>query len=136
MDQRTRVRLLTLHNNVRKSVVLGWLAGQPIVIKMNPLVWDKELESKAQILANNCSFVHDNVTNRRTSSFAYVGQNIAGASNVDIVNQTFHQRKVNLMRKYYVINPNRLRTYIYVGRYHHPNRVRQVKTYAIQRRWK
>ncbi|KAK4468641.1 hypothetical protein MN116_007830 [Schistosoma mekongi] len=84
IDNRTRNKLLTLHNDARKSVVEGSLAGQPLPISLKPLVWDKELESKAQILANNCSFVHDNVTNRRTSSFAYVGQNIAGASNVDM----------------------------------------------------
>ncbi|KAH8873900.1 GLIPR1-like protein, partial [Schistosoma japonicum] len=84
IDQHTRVRLLTLHNDARKSVEYGLLDGQPIARSMKPLEWDKELERKAQILADNCSFTHDNVTNRSTSSFAYVGQNIAGANNVDI----------------------------------------------------
>nr|CAX72962.1 GLIPR1-like protein 1 precursor [Schistosoma japonicum] len=80
----TKVRLLTLHNDARKSVVEGKLMGQPMAISMEPLKWDKELERKAQILADNCSFAHDNVTNRSTSSFEHVGQNIARADSVDI----------------------------------------------------
>ncbi|KAK4467323.1 hypothetical protein MN116_008939 [Schistosoma mekongi] len=82
IDEHMKDKLLTLHNNARKSVEYGLLDGQPIARSMKPLVWDEELESKAQILADNCTFVHDNVTNRRTSTFAYVGQNIAGANNV------------------------------------------------------
>ncbi|TNN05033.1 GLIPR1-like protein [Schistosoma japonicum] len=46
----------------------------------------EKLERKAQILADNCSFAHDNVTNRSTSSFEHVGQNIARADSVDIGN--------------------------------------------------
>ncbi|TNN15010.1 Venom allergen 5 [Schistosoma japonicum] len=86
IDEGTKVRLLTLHNDARKSVVEGKLMGQPMAISMEPLKWDRELERKAQILADNCSFAHDNVTNRSTSSFEHVGQNIARADSVDIGN--------------------------------------------------
>ncbi|KAH8873901.1 GLIPR1-like protein 1 precursor [Schistosoma japonicum] len=83
-DNKSPSRLLALHNNVRKSVVNGELAGQPMAVSLKSLKWDKNLAKSAQILAKKCSFTHDNVTNRSTSSFAYVGQNIAGANNVDI----------------------------------------------------
>lgn len=38
IDEGTKVRLLTLHNDARKSVVEGKLMGQPMAISMKPLV--------------------------------------------------------------------------------------------------
>ncbi|RTG82269.1 uncharacterized protein DC041_0010751 [Schistosoma bovis] len=84
IDNATREKLLTLHNNARTSVLHGWLEGQPMARSIKPLKWNVELEEKAQMLADTCYFGPDNAIERKVPNFTNVGQNWAGANTVEI----------------------------------------------------
>nr|CAH8865328.1 unnamed protein product [Trichobilharzia regenti] len=84
MNQEMRDKFLTLHNNAREAVRKGLLRGQPAAIFMKPLKYNLELEEKAQILSDQCRVGHDTAAERNVSSFSYVGQNWAGAGNIEV----------------------------------------------------
>ncbi|CAH8865121.1 unnamed protein product [Trichobilharzia szidati] len=84
MNQEMRDKFLTLHNNARESVRNGLLSGQPAAIFMKPLKYNLELEEKAQKLSDQCRVGHDTAAERNVSSFSYVGQNWAGAGNIEV----------------------------------------------------
>lgn len=68
--------ILDMHNQLRQSVALGQVQGQPSASSMMLISWDEELAKKAQDLANTCHYGHDSNSARAVNRF-YVGQNIA-----------------------------------------------------------
>ncbi|RTG81322.1 uncharacterized protein DC041_0000409 [Schistosoma bovis] len=78
-----RNELLALHNKARQSVQYGQLVGQPIAVSIKPLKWNVELEAKAQILSDQCRVGHDTNDDRKIPAFQYVGQNWAGAKDIN-----------------------------------------------------
>ncbi|VDO82027.1 unnamed protein product [Schistosoma margrebowiei] len=83
LDDAMRNELLTLHNKARQSVQNGQLVGQPKAVSIKPLKWNVELEKKAQILSDQCRVGHDTSADRKIPEFQYVGQNWAGAKNIN-----------------------------------------------------
>ncbi|XP_065212226.1 venom allergen 5-like [Planococcus citri] len=68
--------ILEMHNQLRQSVALGQVQGQPGASSMMLISWDQELANKAQQLADSCNYGHDSLSARSVQRF-YVGQNIA-----------------------------------------------------------
>ncbi|CAB3383440.1 Hypothetical predicted protein [Cloeon dipterum] len=66
--------ILDTHNQLRQSVALGHVAGQPPAAGMREMVWDEELAAIAQRWADQCTVGHD--AERSTGRFP-VGQNVA-----------------------------------------------------------
>ncbi|XP_071500169.1 peptidase inhibitor R3HDML-like [Diadema antillarum] len=66
-DQQT---ILATHNGHRGDV-------SPSAANMVPLRWDAELAASAQAWADQCTFSHDDSSDRRTDEWWWVGQNIA-----------------------------------------------------------
>ncbi|CAH8583635.1 unnamed protein product [Schistosoma mattheei] len=83
LNDAMRNELLTLHNSARQSVQNGQLVGQPIAVSIKPLKWNVELEKKAQILSDQCRVGHDTNADRKIPAFQYVGQNWAGAKDIN-----------------------------------------------------
>lgn len=68
--------IVDYHNQLRQSVALGQVQGQPAASMMMHLTWDEELARKSQQLANTCRYGHDSSSDRSVPRFL-VGQNIA-----------------------------------------------------------
>jgi len=67
--------VLKAHNTLRNKVANGGQTGQPSSSNMEEMKWDSELATVAQRWAEQCTFAHDG--NRRTTTYKYVGQNVA-----------------------------------------------------------
>ncbi|KAM7542297.1 hypothetical protein Aperf_G00000014169 [Anoplocephala perfoliata] len=68
-------KLLQWHNDFRKKVSSGGVPGQPPTSKLRDLQWSKELEAKAQLLADACLYGY--------SSDRSIGENIAYTRTVE-----------------------------------------------------
>ncbi|KAK3931368.1 Venom allergen 3 [Frankliniella fusca] len=69
-----RDSILSLHNKLRQELADGKLDGFASATDMETLKWDKELETIAQVWADQCDYGHDQC--RHVERFK-VGQNIA-----------------------------------------------------------
>ncbi|KAA0197020.1 GLIPR1 protein 1 [Fasciolopsis buskii] len=70
--------MLQLHNSARQKLLACQLEGQPQAKSMPDLVYDQGIADKAQSWADNCTVGHDTYNDRKTDTFATVGQNFAG----------------------------------------------------------
>ncbi|VDQ10131.1 unnamed protein product [Trichobilharzia regenti] len=84
MNETLRNKFLKLHNDVRQAVRNGQIDSQPIAVSIGPLKYNLELEKKAQMLSDECRVGHDSAEERQIPLFPYVGQNWAGAANVEM----------------------------------------------------
>ncbi|XP_077534471.1 venom allergen 5-like [Haemaphysalis longicornis] len=77
-----REEVLKLHNDLRSKVAKGNLPGFPPAKDMTQLLWDEEIASVAQALAEQCTgpggnLKHDQQAERATTAFNHTGQNLA-----------------------------------------------------------
>ncbi|VDQ13782.1 unnamed protein product [Trichobilharzia regenti] len=83
MTTKIRKTLLTLHNNVRRSVRNGLITGQPAARSLKLLKWNMNLEKSAQLSSDRCDLKFGSHDRRRVSPFNHVGQNRAGALSIE-----------------------------------------------------
>ncbi|VDP89876.1 unnamed protein product [Echinostoma caproni] len=76
-------KMLQMHNEVRQKALMCKIPGQPQASTMPNLKYDQELADLAQKWADNCTFGHDDKTQRQTSLYKQVGQNFAGHSSFE-----------------------------------------------------
>ncbi|KAL1481180.1 hypothetical protein MTO96_034615 [Rhipicephalus appendiculatus] len=74
--------ILKTHNRYRSMVAMGKLTKFPTATNMQQLLWDEELASVAQAKADQCTnahgeLAHDSASDRFTTKFKSVGQNLA-----------------------------------------------------------
>lgn len=84
--------LLDKHNELRSKVALGQQSGQPAAADMNKLVWNAELATIAQRLADQCEFAHDKVRTKLDGTSS--GQNLYIGSTSNLEDQATLEAKV------------------------------------------
>ncbi|KER31301.1 hypothetical protein T265_02482 [Opisthorchis viverrini] len=78
--------MVRLHNEARDKILSCSVPGQPPAKSMPHLVWHDGLAQKAQQLADQCRVGHDTAEERKVPDFDYVGQNWAGAQDIETGN--------------------------------------------------
>ncbi|KAF8565510.1 hypothetical protein P879_08174 [Paragonimus westermani] len=77
-----KTELLTLHNDLREALLACDYGDQEQPSSLPDLIWDTDLETKAQTLADQCQCDSQSAADRSVASYDYVGQNVAAADNI------------------------------------------------------
>ncbi|KAA3671218.1 uncharacterized protein DEA37_0004171, partial [Paragonimus westermani] len=77
-----KTELLTLHNDLREALLACDYSDQEQPSSLPDLIWDTDLETKAQTLTDQCQCDSQSVADRSVASYDYVGQNVAAADNI------------------------------------------------------
>lgn len=82
LSAKEKKEILNIHNDLRSQVAKGKLSRFPPAQDMLQLQWDDELAEIAQAHSDQCGFElkHDHPTQRLTTKFPSVGQNLASVS--------------------------------------------------------